>query len=311
MRLGLIGTGYWAAAVHAPSIAEHTAVELAGVWGRDAARTGELAQRYGARAYPSFNALLDDVEAVDFAIAPDAQAELAIQAAQQGKHVLLEKPIASTAESAQPLERAVEEAGVGSIVFFTRRFTPETANWLDRAAQKGGWECGRAEFAASIFVPEGPYSNSQWRRDKGALWDIGPHALSLLWPVLGEVTSVLAGAGRGDQVHLVLRHAEGQSSTVSLSLTVPRTATGSQMYVYGEGGRDSAPLGPMEQTDIVAAHRRALDALIEQARQAGSGHPCDVHFGARVVEVLDAAEQSLRTGCLVQIAPRVGRTGPN
>jgi predicted dehydrogenase len=276
-------------------------VDFVGVWGRDSAKAAAVADGLGVRAYADFDALLDDVDALTFAIPPDAQAELATRAAQRGKHLLLEKPIASTVEAALRLEHAVAEANVGSIVFFTRRFVPETVQWLQRIAQLGGWECGRAEFGSHIFVPDGPFANSPWRRDKGALWDIGPHALSLLWPVLGDVTTVVAGSGRGDQVHLVLQHAGGESSTVSLSLTVPEAATGSLMYVYGEEGRASAPLDPLDTAGVVAAHQCAVDALLDLAQNPAAGPVCDVHFGARVVEVLAAAEQALRTGARVHV----------
>jgi predicted dehydrogenase len=302
MRIGLVGTGYWATAIHGPGAAGCPRVEFVGVWGRDATRAAEVARGFGVRAYAEFDALLDDVDALTFAIPPDAQADLATRAAERGKHLLLEKPIASMADAALRLERAVTTAHVASVVFFTRRFVPETAEWLERVAHVDGWECGRAEFASRIFVPDGPFANSPWRRDKGALWDVGPHAMALLWPVLGDVTTVLAGAGRGDQVHLVLQHAGGASSTASLSLTVPAAATGSQMYVYGEAGRESAPLGALPSAEIVAAHQRALDALVDQVGQPEVGHACDVHFGARVVEVLAAAEQSLQTGTRVQVA---------
>ena len=70
------------------------------------------------------------------------------------------------------------------------------------------------------------FSSSPWRHDKGALWDVGPHALSLLLPALGDVTAVVAGGGRGDEVHVVMRHADGASSTASLSMTVPPPAIG-------------------------------------------------------------------------------------
>ena len=125
------------------------------------------------------------------------------------------------------------DARVASVVFFTRRFVPETVIWLQHLAELGEWECGRAEFSSAVFVPGNPFAGSAWRHEKGALWDIGPHALSLLWPVLGDVTAVMAGAGRGDQVHLIFRHTDGRSSTASLSMTVPEAATGSTLYVYG------------------------------------------------------------------------------
>jgi predicted dehydrogenase len=301
MRVGLIGTGHWARLVHGVSAVEHPDVDLVGVWGRSAANAAQAASELGTRAYDDVDALIDDVEALTFAVPPQVQVEIALRAAQRGRHVLLEKPIATSLPDALRLERAVTEAGVASIVFFTRRFRPETAAWLERVIGLGGWESGRAETAAAIFVAGSPYLDSTWRRDKGALWDIGPHALSLLWPILGDVTSVFAGAGVRDQVHLVLRHGGGASSTLSLSLTAPEAATTSTTYVDGSNGRDTAPTGSADPSLVVAAHQRALDALLDLAQRPGAGHPCDVHFGARVVAVLEAAEQSLAEGRVIQV----------
>jgi predicted dehydrogenase len=300
MRVGMVGTGYWARVVHGASTATHGKVDFVGVWGRDPAAASTLATDLQTQAYTDVDALIADVDALTFAVPPDVQAEIATRAAARGRHLLLEKPIATSVADALRLERAVAEAHVASIVFFTRRFVPETVEWLQRIAELGDWECGRAEFCAAVFVPGNPFSGSVWRREKGALWDIGPHALSLLCPVLGDVTTVMAGAGVRDQVHLMLRHAHGGSSTASLSMTVPEAATGNTLYVYGPGGRMTAP-GSFAMPKIVAAHQAALDALIDQAKQPGSGHPCDVHFGARVVEVLAAAEASLASGRSVEV----------
>jgi predicted dehydrogenase len=302
LRVGLIGTGYWARVVHGVSAAGHPEVELVGVWGRDPARAEAVAGELGTTPYADVDALLADTDALTFAVPPAVQVDVAVRAAQRGRHLLLEKPIATSLEDAARLERAVTDGRVASIVFFTRRFEPETVAWLDNVVELGGWECGRVEIDAAAFVEGSPFADSPWRRDKGALWDVGPHALALLWPVLGDVASVVAGAGHGDQVHLVLRHAGGGSSTVSLSLTAPAAAIGSTAYVYGQHGRRPAPTGPLGRPRVVEAHRRALDALIDQARRTEHGHPCDVHFGARVVAVLAAAERSLRTGCRVEVA---------
>jgi hypothetical protein len=59
-------------------------------------------------------------------------------------------------------------------LFFTLRFIPETQVWLQRVTELGGWRCGRAEMAFNIFVEGGPFAASLWRREKGALWDLGP-----------------------------------------------------------------------------------------------------------------------------------------
>ena len=79
-------------------------------------------------------------------------------------------------------------------------------------------------------------------------------------------------------------------------MTSPPATIGGSTYFEGEQGRASAPPASGDNADVVAAHQRALDALIEQIERPGSGHACDVHFGTRVVEVLAAAEQSLATG---------------
>jgi predicted dehydrogenase len=298
MRVGLIGSGYWARSVHGRSAAQHDGVDLVGVWGRDASRASEAAAELDTRAYADLDQLIGDVDALTFAVPPDVQADLATRAASAGRHLLLEKPIATSVGDARRLEAAVDQAGVASIVFFTRRFTPETQAWLRQLDELGGWECGRAEFAASIFVEGNPFGSSPWRRQKGALWDVGPHALSLLLPALGQVTAVVAAGGVRDQVHVVLQHENGRSSTASLSLSVPPAATATSMYVYGEHGREAAPAGPF---DALLAHGVALDALLDLAARPGAGHPCDVHFGARVVEVLAAAEESLSARRLVEV----------
>ena len=210
MRLGLIGTGYWARAVHAPSAAQHPNIEFVGVWGRDPAKAAELGREFQIRTYPDPETLIEAVDALTFAVPPAVQADIAIRAAQRGRHVLLEKPIAIAIETALRLEHAIADANVASIVFFTQRFMTETQTWLLRVTEQGGWVCGRAELAVNIFADGGPFAASAWRWEYGALWDIGPHALAVLWPVLGDVSAVVAGAGSGDQVHLLMRHVEGR-----------------------------------------------------------------------------------------------------
>jgi predicted dehydrogenase len=299
IRFGLIGTGYWATTVHGASVRRHPGVDFVGVWGRDARKTSDAARELGTRPYADVDALLADVDALTFAVPPEVQADIATQAANGGRHVLLEKPVATSVPDAMRLKQAVDDAHVASIVFFTRRFVPATQAWLHHLQEQGGWDCGRIETAAN--VQGGPFGSSPWRDEKGGLWDVGPHALAQLVPVLGDVTSVVAGAGRRDQVHLVLAHAGGGSSTASLSLSVPKPGTGNTLYFYGENGRETAPATPLETAGIISAHQAAVDALIGQIEQPGSGHDCDIRFGVRVVEILAAAEESLTTGRRVDL----------
>jgi predicted dehydrogenase len=157
------------------------------------------------------------------------------------------------------------------------------------------------DIASAALVTDTPFAGSPWRHDKGGLWDVGPHALSVLWPALGDVTQVVASAGVRDQVHVALQHVGGASSTMSLTLTAPEAAIGSVAYVYGPAGRLGGPEVALATADVVRAHQRAIDALLVQAGRPDEGHPCDIHFGARVTRVLAAAERSLREGQVIRL----------
>jgi predicted dehydrogenase len=298
MRVGLIGTGWWATTVHAPSLAEHPNIDFVGVWGRDQTRTAELGGAYGARAYADPDDLIDDVDALSFAVPPAVQADLAVRGARRGRHLLLEKPIATSLADARRLEDAVAAAGGAAIVFFTHRFMASTQEWLERLLSQGGWTCAHVDITFSSPSLE---TRSPWRHEHGALWDLGPHVLSLLVPVLGEVTAVTADRGRQDQVHLIMQHAEGRSSTASVTLTA-LAAIGTHVSVDGAAGREVLPPPSLEPPRMVAAHQAALDALLDLADHPDRGHACDVHFGARVVEVLDAARRSIASGCRIELA---------
>jgi len=225
MRFGLVGTGYWARVTHAPALACTEGAELAAVWGRDPRAAADLAAEYQATAYHDVSAFLAGIDAVSFAVPPDVQAPIATQAAIQGKHLLLEKPVALTEAAADGLVEAVERAGVASVVFFTQRFQPEVRAWLAEAQTRGGWAGGVSAWLGSALRESNPF-NTPWRRDRGGLWDVGPHMVSLLWASLGPVTSVTADPGPADVTHLVLHHQGGATSTTTVTLSATEAAAG-------------------------------------------------------------------------------------
>ncbi|KAB8168577.1 gfo/Idh/MocA family oxidoreductase [Streptomyces sp. 3MP-14] len=295
MRIGLLGTGPWAGVTHGPGLAEHPEVELVGVWGRRPEAAAELATTLRTRPYDTPEALFADCEAVAFALPPDVQAPLAVRAAEAGCHLLLEKPVATTVDGARAVAEAVAAHDRASVVFCTFRFAPETSSWV--AAQSGteGWLTGSVQAFAALFGgPEEPESATPWRRERGALWDIGPHALSLLLPPLGDVdlASIRAARGPDDMVHAVLRHASGATSTLTLSLSMPPQAAGFQAELRGAAGVSTLP--ESSGGTPLRPFQRAVDALI-QAANGGQPHPCDARFGLRVTEILAAIESALET----------------
>jgi len=279
LRFGLIGTGYWARAVHAAGIAAHPQTELVGVWGRDRTKAAALAEEHGARPFSDVDELIGAVDAVAFAVPPDIQAELAVPAAQAGRSLLLEKPLALTVEAA---DRLVDAVRAPTVVFFTRRFDPGVRAWFLAEVDSFEWDGAGVFLLDSIFQPGNPFGESRWRREWGALWDIGPHALALLLPTLGAVEEIAAVGGREDEVHLALRHATGAASSVTVSLTA--RAAVSEALFWGGNGVARMP----DQVDLAAAYAAALDALIAGDTQFGAG------FARDVVRILATADQRLR-----------------
>jgi predicted dehydrogenase len=297
MRFGLFGTGPWAHLAHAPGLAAHDDVEFVGVWGRDEAKASALAAEYGARAYPSIEALIGDVDAVAIALPPDVQAPIALQAARAGRHLLLDKPVAFTRAEAEEIAAVVAERKLASVVFFTRRFMPEINQFIERAAQTGGWVDARVDHVGTIYDEGNPFGASPWRRESGGLWDVGPHAVALVLPVLGRVTEVTAMAGPRDMTHVLLRHADGAISTLMLSVDVPPAAAREAAVFAGEAGVSVVPEQPWEPT---TAFGLALDEVIAAAH-GGLNPVMDVRFGADVTAVLAAAAESISSGRTVKI----------
>jgi predicted dehydrogenase len=295
MRFGVLGTGFWAKEVHVATLATHPSVELIGVWGRDVAKAKAVGAEFDVPGFADVDDLLAQVDAVAIALPPHVQAPLAERAATAGKHLLLEKPIALDVAGADRVVAAVRDAGVASVVFFTFRFQTATSTWLTQAARTalaGGAGSWLSSLAGS------PFDASPWRRDHGALWDIGPHALSVLVPALGPVVAVQAGAGLRDTVHLVLTHESGTASTVTLSHTVAPLSAGIEFFVHGDAGR----LVLLPETGAAnAAFAVAVDEL-SAAALTGGAHPCDVAFGRDVVAVLATAARALDSGCRELVA---------
>jgi predicted dehydrogenase len=297
MRFGLFGTGPWAHLAHAPGLAAHDDVEFVGVWGRNELKAAELAAEYGATAYPTIDALIADVDAIAVALPPDIQAPIALRAARAGRHLLLDKPVAFAPAQADEISAEVAERHLASIVFFTQRFMPELRRFVDRAVETGGWVEARVDHIGTIYDDGNPYGGSAWRRDSGGLWDVGPHAVALVVPVLGAVTEVTAMVGPRDMSHVLLRHSSGAISTLTLSVDVPPAAAREESIFAGEAGVVTVPEDSWEPAD---AYRVALSELIAAA--GGGPRPeLDVRFGAEVTAILAAAEEAAGTGRTVKL----------
>ncbi len=288
MRVGLVGTGYWARETHALGIVNAPDAELTAVWGRDAEATNDLAQRHGATGFADFDNFLSHTDAVSFSVPPHVQAPLAVRAAVAGKHLLLEKPISLDERSADEIVAAVKSSGVAALVFFTHMFAPPSTRWF-RDLDQSEWLGGDAYWLGSALCDDNPF-NTPWRREHGGLWDVGPHAVADLIRVLGPVVKVIADSGAPDVTHLVLHHQDGASSTCTLTISAPDAADGFTMMMWGSEGRTRMPI---DEVDSLSAHTVAVSDLVAMARSGEREHPSDLAMGRDVLRVLAAAQRQL------------------
>lgn len=175
--------------------------KLAAICGRNEAATRAAAVRFGYnRYYTDWRAMLADdaVQLFDNGGPNDAHAEPCIAAAQAGKHILCEKPLARTAEEAKTMLDAVQKTGVKHMVAFNYRFVPAIRQ-MRKLIESGA--LGRIYHFRAVYLQEWimPHYNMPmiWRLTKdvagsGALGDLGAHIIDLGRYLVGEVESVSA-----------------------------------------------------------------------------------------------------------------------
>lgn len=276
LRIGLVGAGPWAERVHGPGVAAHPDTELVAVWARRQEAAASVAARHGATPTTSFDDLLAAVDAVTFAVPPGVQAPLALRAVEAGRHVILEKPLATSVDEAARLVDAAERAGVTTLMMLTFRYAPEVADWLARVHRTGGWHGGAARWLSATLL-DSKYESSAWRHAGGALADIGPHTFDLLDAALGEITTVLDAhfAERGRTWHVLFGHASGATSTATMNMHTPAEPPINDFSVYGDHGYTHLdPSG-----DASVRYAALLDEFVALVRAGGTEHPTDIRRG--------------------------------
>lgn len=174
--------------------------KLVAVAGRDEVAVKEAALRYGYEGYyTDWRKMLADprVQLFDNGGPNDLHAETCIAAAEVGKHILCEKPMARSREEAKTMLDVVQKAKVKHMVAFNYRFVPaiRQAYELIRSGALGEIYHFRAVYLQEwIADPDFPLV---WRLDKkvagsGALGDLGAHIIDLGRFLVGEPTSVMA-----------------------------------------------------------------------------------------------------------------------
>jgi len=327
---GLIGTGRIADDRILPGINACSSNKLVAVVSRDRARADSFAKKFGAQhAYTSYADMLRNPAVTVVAIETPSglHAEQAIAAAQAGKHVFCDKPMATNAADAQRVVAACEKAGVKLSVNFHNRFMPcfiETKRIIDSG------EIGQVllvELEASPGAnPES--TRSSWRVDPamaglGTTMSIGVHVYDILRYLLSsEITTVSAffDTPRNvmEQTNLsTFRFANGVMAQVNVNQKTPNPHN--DFVIYGTAGRitgkgltRSRSAGEMllqfrggevrrMEYPAINAHAMSVAAFSQALIDGRDPSPSGLD-GLRSVQLTDAMARSAWDGMHVNIA---------
>lgn len=186
------------------------------VCGRDEAAVSEFAKRWGWQSScTDWREVVarDDVDVVDISTPGYTHCDIAVAAAQAGKHVFCEKPLAFTLEEARAMRDAAKSAGVKHMVNFNYRRVPAVA--LAKQMIDAG-EIGEVRQARFTYLQDwlvDPQFPMNWRlradaAGSGAHGDLGSHAIDLARFLVGDIAEVVGMK----KTFIEERPAEGTSS---------------------------------------------------------------------------------------------------
>lgn len=193
LKIGIIGCGKITEVRHAPEYHENPNCQLTAFFDVVPEKAEAMAKEYGAKAYASVEELLaSDVDAVSVCVANRFHAEISIQALKAGKHVLCEKPMATTPEDCEAMVATAREAGKYLMIGQNQRLAK--AHVKAKELLDSG-EMGEILAFETHFIHPGPEgwtgSANSWFFDKraaqfGAMADLGVHKTDLLYYLTGK-----------------------------------------------------------------------------------------------------------------------------
>ena len=196
----VIGTGIVGGAWHAYVYSQMPQAELVAVCDLNHDRAAEIARKYDVpHVYTDYRQLLANpaVEAVSIATPDFAHREIAVAAARAGKHILVEKPLATTVEDAKAILAAVDQAGVKLMVDFHNRVNPPfvAAKQSLDAGDLGELKYIYARLSNTTFVAT---QMLPWANRSSALWFLASHTFDLAhWFVNDKPKRVYAVSRKG------------------------------------------------------------------------------------------------------------------
>jgi predicted dehydrogenase len=323
LRVAALGMGWWSN-VLADAVKRSNKLEIAACFTRSADKRAAFAARYNCRAAASYEEILKDstIEAIINTTPNNVHLETTAAAAQAGKHVFLDKPVANTVREGQTIADACRKAGVVLAVGYQRR-REIPFRWIKSEIDAGRF--GKLVQAECNISRDrlGHFDLSSWRYTAagmpgGVMLQIGIHYVDVLEFLMGPVEVVSAQLAQlvlpgdnPDVANMILRHENGALSNLTASY-----ASASEFYmmnVYGKEasayydlfsglrhlkrGETAARPVATEQNDTI---REELEEFAHCVRTGGKPET-DGDWAARNLAVIKAGVKSAREGRAVEV----------
>jgi predicted dehydrogenase len=324
LRVASIGMGWWSD-VLADAIGRSGKLKIVTCYSRSAGKRQAFAKKYGCAAAGSYDAILDDdaIEAVINTTPNNVHRETTCAAAQAGKHVFLDKPIANTIADARALTDACREAGVVLALGYQRR-KESHFRWMRRQIDEGVF--GKLVNAEANISRDrlGQFELGSWRYTAegmpgGVMLQIGIHYTDVLEYLIGPIKAVSGSLAQlvlpgenPDIASLILEHDNGALSTLNACY-----ASASEYYLMNVYGKEATAYydshqglrflkrGTSTAGPVACAKNDTLVEELEEFAAAvrGNGRPeMDGERGTSSLAVLLAGIRSAREGRRVTVA---------
>ena len=254
LRVACIGMGWWSD-VLADAIQRSGKLKIEACYTRSESKRAAFAAKYGCRAAPSYEAVLDDgrIEAIINTTPNNVHLETTRAAAGAGKHVFLDKPIANTIAEGRAIADVCRKAGVVLALGYQRR-RESHFRWVRKQIDDGRF--GRMVNAECNISRDrlGKIDLSSWRYTAegmpgGVMLQIGIHYADVLEYLLGPVKAVsgrfaqlVLPGDNPDVASLVLEHESGALSTLNASY-----ASASEYYLMNVYGKEASAYYDLHQ----------------------------------------------------------------
>jgi predicted dehydrogenase len=198
LRVGLIGCGDYGQ-VHARTYQRDPRTELVALWSPREGKRLENARRFGCRAASDWREIVEDprLDCVSIATPDDSHANYAIAALRAGKHVLVEKPMATTVAECEAMIAARDAGRVKLMVNYHNRWYPAfaEARRVIRAGEIGAPVSANLVLSNTLAWVLG---SMKWGHRSGPEWFLMSHIADLAFWLLGDApVSVFAAAAEG------------------------------------------------------------------------------------------------------------------